>query len=1097
MLLANLAIIGYLFTAQTAGDQVRRQLRSKLQAHYSHLDVQIRAGRLDKDGLLVLEGVEFWTRPHRQERTGRALLRIGRLDIYTNVQIEKVLAGQMPVQATRIVAHDLTADVWKLPDGSWSPELLWPPLPVEESCPQIDLVNGRVRLHGNSDSIRPLELHEIDAQMVLAATATAVTTMPGGVSDEAAGNESNRQAQFQLQATAAFVDSLLVQGELIGGQWTLRGEANKLRMDHRLVEQLPVEPAAWLNDFRSFETQSDVQLAVTVSASDWLNPVYRVDCSVHAGRLEHQQLPLPLERLAGQMVFHPQGCEVHWGKAQFGEADLRVVGTMAGWGADATASGRLTADGLLVNERLAQKLPPEMEAAWNRIRPSGPVDIELQWQRQGGHWSSAGNANLRGVDIQPELFPYPVHQLVGSLAFDHQRVTTAGLTGRVGGQTIQIAFDQAIGSSTDAEWLQMAVSGPVAIDSPLLSALTQTGDPTSELETFMRSLAPSGGVHLVAARFERDAAGEMRQSLDLRISGGALRYQPFPYPLYDVRGQVTIHDDWVQLIGFQASNSDNAKIRCDGSFLRMPDGMPHPEDGQWQLALNFLAQELPLDESLRAALSVETREQWDQFSPTGVIEQATVRLHNADRWAEPKIVITAQQSSRPTIDNRTISLRSAAVPYRLDIVEGAVRFDGNEVRIESLDGRHDSTRIAADGTCRRSETGQWRMDLNVHSGSRLHPDAELIGSLPAEVRGLFQRLQLRGPLSVRGTLGMELPDARQPEPVVDWDFNIQLEGNRIGDVGPVRDLRGEIAVRGVRDGDTVTAEGDIRIDSMHIQQQQVTAIVGPFGVRNDRLYLGESLAKMTDSVQTVRSGKRQRQPMPAGQAVPVRGQVFGGSASLSGEIVLSSGEFDVVASLADADLGTVVNRLGQTDTDIRGVAQGQIRLDGVLGAPHLLKGAGSATLAQANLYQLPMLISVFNIARVKPSEAVAFTDGAARFTLYGDTVTFNELRLWGDLIALDGNGTLNRAQEVDLLFNTRVSPQNVWSWVTQPFGETNYTLMTLNVRGPLASAQVERRGIETVGGNLERLLPVVPGLAERFDQRPVQSGFQSLRERLW
>jgi hypothetical protein len=145
------------------------------------------------------------------------------------------------------------------------------------------------------------------------------------------------------------------------------------------------------------------------------------------------------------------------------------------------------------------------------------------------------------------------------------------------------------------------------------------------------------------------------------------------------------------------------------------------------------------------------------------------------------------------------------------------------------------------------------------------------------------------------------------------------------------------------------------------------------------------------------------------------------------------------------------------------------------------------------LYQLPLLISVFNMLRVKPSEAVAFTDGTARFSIYGDNVSFSELKLWGDLIQLDGSGTMNRSHEVDLSFNTRVSPQNIWSVVTDSFGENNYTLMTLYVRGPLGDAHVERRAMDAVGGTLERL---IPGKSDLSDPAPIKSRFSRIRDQL-
>lgn len=1076
LILINLTVVAYLFAPQAAGDQIRRQLLGKLQAHYPHLDVRISSGRVGKEGLVVLQGIEFWTRDQGPSAPPRPILRIASLDVHTNLHLERLLDGTMPVCPTRIVAQDVVVDVWRKASGRWSPELLWPPLVMEGGCPFIEVRNGRLRLHSDTgQSVRPLELDQIYAAVGLTRATQA---------DPAAKPSIN--ASFEISAGSAFVDSIRLNGKLEDGQISVAGEAQTLRIDRSLLTKLPMLSAEVIDNVRGANVTTDVRWTASGQV-DWnaSAPTFEIDWSIRDGRFEHATLPQPLEQLTGKIAMQREGIEVLWAQARFGDADLRISGNVFGWDNQAAFSGRLNAAGLLVNERLARKLPDGIGQAWDEIRPEGPIDLDLQFSRQIDKWQSSGTAELRGVDVQISNFPYPVSQLIGPLRFDNERVATDGLSGRIGGQRLSVAFDQMRGGRPGATWLQMAADGPVAIDSPLLAALTPMGQPTSDLENFVRTLTPSGSVHLVAARFDRNEQGEPRKSLDLRVTGGSLRYKEFPYPLYDVRGQITVHDDWVRLVGFQASNTDNAKILCDGNFLSMPDGQPHPTDGDWQLALHFRTRDLPLDETLRAALTPDSRDLWDQLSPTGVIAQADVSLHHADRWSEPKMVISANQFSRPTIDNRTVSLRATSIPYRIDIVEGAVQFDGNEVKIHSLDGRHDSTRIAADGRCIQTESGQWRMDLNIHSGSRLHPDPELIGSLPREVRGTFQKLQLRGPLSARGTLGVLLPDTRHPDPTVDWNINFQLEGNRIGDVGPVRDLRGEITMRGLRDANSVVADGMIQIDSMHIENQQITSITGPYGIRDDRLYLGEAMAQLTDNPE---SANRLESLKPT----PIQAKVFDGLASLSGDVLLSDGAFNVVVSIADADVAKMLVDIGQADSNFKGVAQGQVRLEGVVGASHLLKGAGSASLSQANLYQLPLLISVFNMLRVKPSESVAFTDGTARFSIYGDNVSFSELKLWGDLIQLDGTGTMNRSHEVDLSFNTRVSPQNIWSVVTDSFGENNYTLMVLYVRGPLANAQVERRAMDAVGGTLERLMP---GISDLSEPAPVRSRLSRIRER--
>lgn len=1112
LILLNIGGGIYFLAPQTVGNQIRRHLQARLQAHYPHLKVQIAAGRVAKDGVLILEGIQFDARPQGGTEPLRPILQIDRLTVVSDMQWDRVFDATMPIRPRKIMIDGLVADLWQDSDGRWSPEQLWPPLVVEDHCPRVQLRDARIRLHSPNQT-RPLELDHINVVLERSDhPAVAATADQGVVKAETPAPAVSRpfNGRFMITAEGTFVDKVRLAGEVAAGQLSLRGDAAGLRIDPQVVRQLPFVTAERQEHLAGLSLLSDVQWSVAgplSSLATWTSPApaaatdavppenqlnFTVNWAVRDGRFDHASLPQPLEKLSARIAMHAGGVDVQWAQAQFGDAALRLSATIEGWHETAAIRGRLSANGLLVNERLARKLPPSVGEAWDKLRPTGPIDLDLQMARLGGVWVTQGMAELQGVDVQLSRFPYPVSQLIGKLHFNDSTAWSEGLSGRIGGQRLSVAFEESLPGHHGATWLQLAADGPVPIDSPLLAALTPYGEPTSPLEEFVRSLSPSGSIHLVAARFDRDERGNPRKSLDLRVSGGALRYKEFPYPLYEVRGQITVHDNWVRLIGFQASNSDNARIRCEGSFLGMPDDAPHPTDGKWQLALRFQGRDLPLDESLRAALSENSRQIWDSLSPTGVLDQIEVTVHHADNWKEPRLTIAAHQHPRPTIDNRTVSLRAAEVPYRLDLIEGAVRFDGNKVIIDGLDCRHDSTRIAADGSCDRTANGQWRLDLNIHSGSRLHPDAELIASLPAEVRGTFQRLQLRGPLSARGTVSVMLPDERHLDPIVDWAVTLQLEGNRIGDVGPVHDIRGEISMQGKRDSAAVVADGVVQIDSMHIESQQITAIQGPFAIRDDRLLLGESLVlASTTGIRTpvLRSGG------PVEGAVnsrPIQGNLFGGQLTLSGDVVLSDGAFDVVLSAHEVDVATALLEIGQPDSSVSGKAQGQLRLEGVVGAAHLLKGSGTAKLSEASLYQLPLLISVFNMLRVKPSESVAFTDGEARFSIDGDNVTFNELNLWGDLIALHGTGTLNRSHEMNLSFNTRVSPHNIWSHVARPFGDNQYTLWTLSVKGPVSNPQIERRAMETVGGTIERLLPGIA--APGANPAPPRVGW--LRERI-
>jgi hypothetical protein len=498
------------------------------------------------------------------------------------------------------------------------------------------------------------------------------------------------------------------------------------------------------------------------------------------------------------------------------------------------------------------------------------------------------------------------------------------------------------------------------------------------------------------------------------------------------------------------------------------------------LQLNFVATDVPMDQSLRNSLPESTRSVWDSISPSGLLDQLAVSIAQQGMSQPLQIDIEARQQDTAQVTNRTLSLRPVSLPYRLDVSGGTVQFDGSKVTIHSLKGRHDASTLSADGQCIRNRTGRWELVLNLHSGSRLHPDAELIAAMPIDMRNAMLGLQLRGPVSVRGTTRILLPDQTNPTPDIAWNLGLQLEGNRIGDVGPVHSLRGEIAVQGVQDENGPRAVGQVWIDSMHVNDFQITSIEGPFSLAGDRLLLGSQTRDTLGNGDTAESTKS------------IEGKLFDGRISIDGHCILSTGNFLVGLEMDSARVPTALADFGHSDNTLTGTFQGQAKLQGTLGRMDLLNGSGTAGLSGANLYQLPLLVQVLNLLRVTPSEDVAFTDGQVEFALDGQTMTFNELQLWGDLVALQGGGTLDRMRELDLTFNTRVSPQNTFSQIVRPLRSKRYTLWSVDVRGPLHALEIERRSLDGVGQTLNLLFPAIEeenGEAETEPRKGIRSWF--------
>ena len=1060
----------YLLAPQTIGETARRQFLSRLAQHYPNHKIYIGRGHYRPNEGLVFEDIRI-AAPSVDSflNRSRELIRIERLTLVSDLHPEKLLDKQAPMTTKRIDLDGVQLTTWLKENGDLSIQDLMPMPMFGPTVPLMELRRTKLRLIDPTSQNRPIDV-ELDR---ISIHCHADSTDP-------------TKRKIFLQGSADFANGLAARIDQHDGVTNVRAKVSGASLNRDLYDRLPSQWAAMLVDAKDLQCTCDAGLLVRRDAKGRFS--YRIKTTVHHGQFNHPRLPQPITDLKGDFLCDPRGITIEKSQGLYAGATLGAAGRVDGlqWPCDVDL--QVSARGLMLESRLAASLPPSAQTLWNKLEPHGRVDAQARLQHKNAQWDVSATVDCNAVDIRYEKFPFPVEGLVGRIQIQDGIAFSDALSGRIGDSRLQCAFRNPIRPGiTNERSFAIQTYSPVTIDNSMLAGLTPRGSPTTELEKFIRSLRPRGTIQLESAVLSTSADGEQNREIVIRLVDGHVNYQKFAYPIGNITGTVEIKNDLVRLINVSARNSNAGTVTCQGSYRmqrKNPSTLSYQRSDpiglnvESELILDFVATDVPMDQSLRNSLPESAHPAWDSVAPSGLLDQLNVSLSQHGTASPLQVFITARQHDSGQISNRTLSLRPVALPYRLDVTGGSATYDGSKVTIRSLKGRHDASTLSADGQCIKNTNGRWELALDLHSGSRLHPDAELIEAMPASLHESIRRLQLRGPVSVRGKTRILLPDESDPVPNIAWNLGLQLEGNRIGDVGPVHSLRGEIAVRGVQDQNGPRAVGQVRIDSMHVDDFQITAIEGPFSIAGDQLFLGSKSQSTSgwreagddqDSISTQSS---------------IEGSMFGGKIRMDGHCVLSTGNFTVGLLVDDGRLPEALADFGHADNKLTGSFQGQAKLQGKLGNFDLLNGSGTASLNGANLYQLPLIVQFLNLLRITPTEDVAFTDGKVDFSLDGATIAFNDLQFWGDLVALQGDGTLNRMHELDLTFNTRVSPQNGFTQLFRPLQSKRYTLSTVDVRGPLHALQIERRAFDGVNQTLELLFPA---MAEAHRDEPIGS----------
>lgn len=1121
-LLAVIACVAVIRTIapQTIGEQARRLVEDQLRKHYTQCEVHIGRGTYVPGTGFIFRDLTIRVPSETGSDQGWFLrsgagpdgIAIGQMVVHADIDPSKLTGPNSPIKTQAVDLHDVDVTTRRLKNGQFSVASLWPPPSMGPGCPLVRINDAQVHLRGT------------ESQSTLTSAWKTV---------QLAKNSATGIHSFVATGKADFADLLkleLKQTQDAAFQVTLTARNAHITPDLRKRLRDCLSISSDNLPIGSVLANVDATVRRMNDTSTFL-----VDVAVLDGEVNDPELPSIIQGVRGRVQLRPDRISILPSQAYIDDAICRVQGEVYWSGLDnwlnhttqqaskpepqipwpprvhfSGSEFRVVGEGLTLKPSMVNTLPEGLARLWERWQPSGRLDVDLKVQRgvptpsqltenasspaaashyltrpkrlpdvSGSKWHLSGLVTCKGIDVRFDRFPYPVQQVVGPIKIEDGYATAEKLVGRAGGRRMHCGFQVPLKLHPDAivpkdKTIIIQTEGAIPITADLVEALTPIDvggavpHQDSGLEQFVRSLRPRGNVELAAATIQTDSYGKTSRQFDLRFTNASLRYEHFPYPLYNVQGRVQVQDDLVRLIGFNAKNSGAAHVACDG-WYRMPAKNAAVDNSE--LLLRFRVADLALDQSLKASLPQTSRDTWQSIAPTGILDRLDVTVQR--RGKLPLVLnMSAQQAETNAATARSLAIRPSAIPYRIDIIGGNAHYEDGHVRLVNIRGAHDAARLVADGNCQRREDGRWQLSLDVQSGSRFSLDDELITALPQTMGQAMRSLDLRGPVGLRGSTDILLADEREPASG-NWDILLQLEGNQIGDVGPVKAIRGELELIGQHDGQDLVAYGNAAIDSMHVDGLHLTSIRGPFSINGDELRLG--MASQTPaSIQSRLStdtGITNTTPDKSNRRTPLVGRCFDGVLDLSGVAILSDGDFDVSLTLDGGKVAAFLSDVGYSGNDLRGRFDIRANVDGRLGDWDLLKGKGTTRLSDANLYQLPLIVQLLNLLSIKPTEDVAFTDGESEFTLYGEDVNFHRLQLWGNLVALDGGGTLSRQRHLDLSFNTRVSPQNLISKVISPLRDERYTLWTIDVDGPIGEPTISRHSLSGLGQTMETWFP--------------------------
>jgi hypothetical protein len=810
-------------------------------------------------------------------------------------------------------------------------------------------------------------------------------------------------------------------------------------------------------------------------------PQYAAALTVSGGRIDDPRLPRPVTDVAGRAAFDSQQLKLQELRGKWGAATVAISMNRTGWSADAPIALSARAAGLPLDDDLyralavagnpqsthAIRIANVLREQWDKYRPEGIVDAELQATFDGRTWRPQATLSGRELSFASEKFAYRLTHGDGTIRFrsataDGPAVLDVNLGGFGAGQRVSIVAQVIDPRPGAAGWVQIT-GDDLVIDDHLIAAVDQRIEEASHrtARSVIASLHPAGRFNLVYWRLERPQAdAEPLSSMRLDMTDVRINYDGFPYPLQKIRGVIQAQGDHWTFANF--ASGGRRTILAHGHLLPT-------EAGSHELWLHFTGQNIPLgDDSLYWALQEPVRDAWKKLQPTGAIN-VTADVRHRFGQARPQVSVVIEPLANCTLKPQFFS-------YLMEDVTGTITYTDGAVNLQNMKARHqDGVTMGANGAGTFTEDRGWEFTLSGLWADGVKVRPALMTALPEKLRRLIDTLRPSGSFSLHGSeLSFRQPASALAPLEARWDLQLECHQSDIHCGIDVESVSGSVRLQGIANQQQSYSAGELTLETLTYQDVQFTDVTGPMWVDESQCRFGKWATEQT--------GQPERR---------LKGRVYGGAMSSNAWVSFGHRpQYGVEAALVGADLNRLIVERFSGQQPYQGKIDATLVLSGEGPLLARLTGEGDVHIREANIYELPLLMSLLKVLRTGAPDKTAFNQSDIAFRIQGPHIYLDTINFLGDVVDLYGYGETGFDQHLKLFFRSELGPREyLLPAVKELVGQASQRIMQLYVDGTLSEPRVTTEAfpqinqmVKQIRNDLENPPPTPGGLqAQRTD----------------
>jgi hypothetical protein len=791
--------------------------------------------------------------------------------------------------------------------------------------------------------------------------------------------------------------------------------------------------------YRDFDPRGrvDLRTSLTKAAGDGASvQLVRAELHPFGAETTIRFFPYPVTNVRGELVLAPDGVFITGLTGEHGATRLTAHGWATAMSMHSASTLYISGADVALNEALCSALRGRHRRTWETFSPEGVADIDLVMTRPASEgtpapWDVAIYADLVSVDARFDAFPYPIRELNGEVQIVDRVFQIDQLRGRCGNGDLQAAGIVADHKGGQPEIDLHIQADSIPLDNTLIGAL-----PERAARQFA-ALNARGSIGLDVHVFDADDHISYDARADVRDA--TAKPDAMPFTVEALAGDVRVTPERVAMNTVTGRVGDGA-LRAHGWITR-------EEQSEYDIALD--AQRVTLTDDLRSALPESIATRLEPWRIDGTLDV------DAQFQSSPK-------SRRVRIRPAGATLQHASFPIAWKVQNGEIDIEDDRVTIRDAHAVGEGAELSLAGEI-HDQSGSLEGSLTGVALTNTLREA-----LPWRLRRQWNNVDPSGAIDLAGARMTWAP--RTDADGADWTFGGNLVLHDVGMRSGIELTRvnGLIPISGGAAGtlSRLAMQGDLRIDRATVAGVPMRDATGRLLIDagNGRIRLDDLSARMGTGV--------------------ITGEV---GADTKGR----DAAYHLNATMQRLDLQQLAEAFGKKlpDTvapELIGALDGRVYLTGDFGDVADRRGGGLVRIRDARLYRLPLILAILNVLDLQVTDDSAFQEASAKLTIVGQELRIDDLELFGEALAMSGEGTIHLpTKELDLRL-IAVSPHD---WARLPVMSEMLEgmareLVEVHVTGTLGDPRVAAKPLRNVEAGLEALL----SLRKAKDPLPISPG---------